>query len=307
VPEGGAGRPPSAGPAADAALAWEFWVDRGGTFTDCIGVDPGGRLHTAKLLSSDDAPIEGIREILRAAGADPDVVLPECTARLGSTVATNALLERRGVRTLLVGNDGLTDVFRIGTQQRPHLFELEIVRAPPLHERAVVTPARIDAQGSRVRRFDEAARAALREALRAARRDGLSSVAIALAHAYLDPQDEQVCAEMAREEGFEHVVASHAIAHEQGLLARGETAVVDAYLTPLLRRHVDRLSSALPGARLRFMQSSGGLTDARRFRGPTRCCRGPPVASWLRHALRVTRAFAARSGSTWGGPRPTCH
>ena len=130
-----------------AAAAREFWVDRGGTFTDCIGIDPQGAVHIAKILSSDSAPVEGIRGILERAGVDLSTGLPPCTAKLGSTIATNALLERRGVATVLVANEGLADVFEIGTQQRPELFELDVRRPPVLHRDAVEVAARIDVRG----------------------------------------------------------------------------------------------------------------------------------------------------------------
>ena len=251
--------------AASPGAGFEFWIDRGGTFTDCIGLGPDGRVHVAKILSSDTAPLEGIQQVLARAGAWRDGPLPACTVKLGTTVATNALLERRGTRTLLVANRGLGDVLRIGTQERPELFDLAIERPPPLEERVVEVAARVAADGEQVAALDEGE---LHEALAEARRDGLEAVAIVLAHSYAHPEDERRAAELALEAGFEHVVSSYETARELGLLARGETTVADAYLTPLLQAHVDELGAALPGSHLRFMQSSGGLTDAARFRGP---------------------------------------
>ncbi len=255
------------------ANQWQFWVDRGGTFTDCIGLAPDGALHTAKVLSSDTAPVEGIRTILQRCGAAaPGASLPACSVELGSTVATNALLERRGERTLLVADRGLGDVARIGTQERPELFSLRIEKPQPLHERVVEVGGRVGVNGERVDTLDAEA---LRAALRDARGSGIRSLAVALIHAYAHPHVEARIAEIAREEGLAYVVASHEVAREIGLLARTETASADAYLTPLLRRHAAELEAALPGSRLRFMQSSGGLTDAARFRGPAALLSGP--------------------------------
>ena len=252
---------------------WEFWIDRGGTFTDCIAHAPDGAIWTAKVLSSETAPVEAIRKVLGLAEAiAPGAALPPCVVKLGSTVATNALLERRGAPTALVTHDGLADVFRIGTQERPELFDLAIARPEPVHDFVAAVTGRIGADGALVEALDEDA---LRRALAAALADGARSAAVVLLHAYRDPTLEQRVAELAREAGFPDVVASHAVARELGFLARGETTTADAYLTPLLVRHVDELTDALPGSRLRFMQSSGGLTDAARYRGPTALLSGP--------------------------------
>jgi len=278
---------------------WQFWIDRGGSFTDCIGIDPRGAVHQAKILSSDMAPVEGVRRILAGAGeCDAAAATRGCSIKLGSTVATNALLERRGVTTALVANRGLGDVFEIGTQQRPELFELAIERAAPLHSSTIEIAGRIGADGTRVQDFDAAP---VRASLARARESGARSLAIALIHSTRDPELEQRCAVLAREAGFEFVVVSHEIAHEQGLLARGETAAADAYLTPLLRRHVDELAKSLPGARLRFMQSSGGLTTADRFRGPNALLSGP--AGGVVAAAQVAReaGFERAIGFDMGG------
>ncbi len=270
---------------------WEFWIDRGGTFTDCIAKDPEGRLHSTKVLSSDEAPREAIRQVLEAQGviaaAEP---LPPCRVKLGSTVATNALLERRGARTLLVANRGLGDVVRIGTQERPHLFELDIDKPEPLPEEVAEVSGRVSVAGETIEEIDEAA---CLHAFEAARERGLDSVAIVSIHAYAWPEIETRLREFAVRSGFPYVVVSHEIARELGLLARAETTVADAYLTPLLRRHVDTLSEALPGSHLRFMQSSGGLTDAERFRGPNALLSGPAGGV----------VAAARVASNAGSPR----
>ncbi len=279
---------------------WEFWIDRGGTFTDCIGLDPEGRLHPTKLLSSDEAPTQAIRSILEAQGViKPGDELPACRVKLGSTVATNALLERRGVPTLLIANRGLGDVIRIGTQERPQLFELNIVLPEPLHREQIEVSGRVSAQGEVFEDFDEAE--TLR-ALEGARARGMRSAAIVLIHSYAYPEFELRLRELAERTGFDYVVTSHEIAGELGLLARGETTVADAYLTPLLRRHVDTLCSALPGSRLRFMQSSGGLTDAARFRGPNALLSGPAggavAAAKVATGVGWSRAIAFDMGGT---------
>ena len=286
-------------PLAGGASGWSFWIDRGGTFTDCIGRAPNGRIVTCKLLSSDLGPVQGIRSILEAEGLlGPGDPLPACEVKLGSTVATNALLERRGSPTLLVTNRGLGDVLAIGTQERPDLFSLDIRRPGVLHSEVVEVVGRVGVDGSVV---EELELEGLAEELAAARRQGIESVAIVLIHAYAFPEFEREIEALARELGFRHVIGSHAIAREMGFLARGETAVADAYLTPLLRRHVEELRGALPGSRLRFMQSSGGLTDADRFRGPNALLSGP--AGGVVAAARVaTRAgFKGALGFDMGG------
>jgi 5-oxoprolinase (ATP-hydrolysing) len=278
---------------------WEFWIDRGGTFTDCLGLAPDGSLHTAKVLSSETAPVEALRRVLEQAGAiGPDGALPACRVKLGTTVATNALLERRGVETVLVANRGLLDVVEIGTQERPDLFALKIEKPRPLARHGVEVEARVGARGERLAELDEAA---ARDALLAARRAGARSVAIALIHAYAHPEDERRLVKLAESLGFEHVVASCEVARELGLLARSETTAVDAYLTPLLRGHVAALERELPGSRLRFMQSSGGLTRGERFRGPNALLSGP--AGGVVGASRVAAAagFERAVGFDMGG------
>jgi 5-oxoprolinase (ATP-hydrolysing) len=280
-------------------MEWEFWVDRGGTFTDCIGLSPDGALHTAKVLSSDTAPIEGIRALLERAGATSRNGEPlPCRVKLGTTVATNALLERRGVPTLLVADRGLSGVLEIGTQERPDLFALHIQKPPLLHGAVVEVGGRVGLDGAPLDDFDEDA---ARRALRDAHARGLRSVSIALAHAYAFPEREARLRDLAVEEGFDHAVASHEIAREMGLLARGETTTVDAYLTPLLQDHVTGLARSLPGSHLRFMQSSGGLTPGERFRGPTALLSGP--AGGVIGATRVARAagFDRAIGFDMGG------
>ena len=286
---------------------WRFWIDRGGTFTDCIGVSPSDAFFTAKLLSSDRAPLEAINEILSKAGqslpgADGDAVGgldgPAMQIKLGTTVATNALLERRGVRTALLTNVGLSGVFEIGTQQRPELFALEIEQPPRLPEWKIEVPGRRDAAGRVLEALDlEGAR----QSLARARDQGAVSVAIVCMHAHVEAADELALAEVARSVGFRHVVCSHEMAREIGLLSRGETAIVDAYLTPLLRGHLEELRQALPHAELRLMQSSGGLTEPGRFRGPNALLSGP--AGGVVGAQRVARdaGYARAIGFDMGG------
>jgi 5-oxoprolinase (ATP-hydrolysing) len=273
---------------------WSFWIDRGGTFTDVIGVAPDGRLRVVKRLSSDDAPAQAIAEILGAAAQEGAPV----SVRLGTTVATNALLERRGEPCLLIANRGLGDLLEIGTQERPDLFALAIEKPAPLHAAVLELAGRSAASGAPLEPLDEAD---ARARLRAARERGLRSAAVVWIHAYADPAPEARLAELAREAGFAYVSASAEVARELGLLARGETAVADAYLTPRLREHGAALARALPGARLRFMQSTGGLTDAERFRGPVALLSGP--AGGAVGAAHVARAegFADAIGFDMGG------
>ncbi|HYB12238.1 MAG TPA: hydantoinase/oxoprolinase family protein, partial [Myxococcota bacterium] len=281
------------------AELWQFWLDRGGTFTDCIGVSPDGHVHTAKRLSTDDAGLEAMRAILEgAAGLQPSEPLPPCSVRIGTTLATNALLTRRGARTLLVANSGLGDAFVIGTQERPDLFALRIEPPLPLHERTVEIEGRCAADGTLLCPLDEGA---LREDLAAARAHGTASAAIALIHAHAFPELEARVQDVAREAGFSHVVTSHEIARELGLLARGQTAIADAYLTPILAHYTAVQAAALPRSSLRFMQSSGGLTEALRFRGPAALLSGP--AGGAVGAAHVARAagFRAAIGFDMGG------
>ncbi len=278
---------------------WRFAIDRGGTFTDTVARDPSGRLHLDKRLSSDTAPVEAIRAILEGEGlVAPGATLPPSRVRLGTTVATNALLERRGEPVLLVTNEGLGDVLRIGTQERPALFDLAIERPAPLQARVLEVPGRIAADGRLLEPLDEVA---LRRGLEAARAEGIDSVALLQLHAYLDPALEERMAEIARSLGFSYVVASSELAREMGHLARGETAAADAYLTPLLQRHVQELVRALPGSDLRFMQSSGVLTRAEQFRGPRALLSGP--AGGVLGAARVAgeAGFESAIGFDMGG------
>jgi 5-oxoprolinase (ATP-hydrolysing) len=258
--------------------SWHFSIDRGGTFTDIVATDPSGRLHTHKLLSEDraryrDAAVQGIREIVARASRDHDEI---ASIRLGTTVATNALLERRGERTLLVTNRGLRDQLRIGYQNRPRLFDRCIELPQPLYADVIEIAGRLDAAGHEIEVLDLEHAAA---ALRAARARDISAVAIVLMHAYVNPAHERAIAQLARELGFTQVSTSHDTLPLIRLVSRGDTTVVDAYLSPLLERYVrmfrDELGQAFGAPRLFFMQSSGGLTDAEHFRGMNSILSGP--------------------------------
>jgi 5-oxoprolinase (ATP-hydrolysing) len=247
---------------------WQFWIDRGGTFTDCIGFHPGTRaLRVTKVLSSDDAPLTGIRKLL---GLAADAAIPACDVRMGTTIATNALLERRGVPTALVISEGFADLLRIGDQTRPDLFALAIEKPPPVNARVVETSARCLPDGAVATPTE---RAPLRAQL--AQLKGIESLAVVVMHDYARGTLEQEIEQLARELGFAHVSCSHAVSPRLGLLARAETTVVDAYLTPLLVRYLALLARALPGSELRMMQSSGGLTPAAQFRGRDAVLSGP--------------------------------
>ncbi|MCA9593704.1 MAG: hydantoinase B/oxoprolinase family protein [Myxococcales bacterium] len=249
---------------------WQFWIDRGGTFTDCLGVPPdGGPLVVAKVLSSDRAPLVGIRTLLGLKESDP---VPPCDIRMGTTVATNALLERRGTPCALCITEGFGDLLDIGTQARPDLFALNIEKPARLHRAVLEVAARSDVEGRTLSRFDATR---VRTDLDALHQRGIRSVAIVLLHAYRAFGLEQELAALALDVGFEHVAISHEVAPELGLLARADTTVVDAYLTPLIRRYVATLLAELPNCTLAIMQSSGGLTDAHRFRGPAALLSGP--------------------------------
>ncbi len=252
------------------APRWQFWIDRGGTFTDCIGRDPvTGALHTVKVLSSDRAPLVGIRTLL---GLADGAAIPACDVRMGTTLATNALLERRGAPCALAITRGFRDLLDIGDQTRPRLFDLTIHKPELLYREVIEVDARCAPDGSELAVPDPAALAA---ALRGVRARGIASLAVVVLHAYASPRLEQMIAAAATEAGFSHVSMSCEVAAEIGAVARGDTAVVDAYLTPLLREYVAGLLAELPGSSLQIMQSSGGLAEAGWFRGKNSILSGP--------------------------------
>ncbi|WP_135506664.1 hydantoinase B/oxoprolinase family protein [Roseovarius aestuariivivens] len=258
---------------------WEFWIDRGGTFTDIVAVDPTGAVHTHKLLSENperyrDAAVQGIREVMGVTGDFPENGIS--AVKMGTTVATNALLERKGERVLLVITKGFRDLLKIGYQTRPRLFDLEIRRPDLLYDDVVEMDERLDAEGGVVRALDEGP---LRAALQAAYDSGIRAIAIAGLHAYLNPAHEDRVAQMAREIGFTQISTSAEVSKLAKLVGRGDTTVVDAYLSPILRRYVDQVADALDLGRacerLLFMQSNGGLTEAHRFQGRDAILSGP--------------------------------
>ena len=256
---------------------WQFWIDRGGTFTDFVAQAPDGKLITHKLLSENperyaDAALQGIRDLL---GLERGAAIPAGvidTVKMGTTVATNALLERKGERTVLLITKGFRDALRIGYQNRPRLFAREIVLPELLYERVIEVQERYSADGNELIPVErEAARAALEQA----HRDGIQSAAIVFVHGYRHHDHEIAVAEIAREIGFEQVSVSHEVSPLMKLVGRGDTTVVDAYVSPILRRYVDLIRNELGDARLLFMQSNGGLADARYFRGKDSILSGP--------------------------------
>ncbi len=260
---------------------WDFWIDRGGTFTDIVARAPDGSLRSHKLLSEnaeayEDAAIHGIRELL---GIAPDDAIPSsCIAsvKMGTTVATNALLERKGDRVLLLTNTGFADALEIGYQARPQLFAREILKPELLYERVSEVDGRFLADGSEVIPFDEPA---CLQALEAAFAAGIRSVAIVFMHGFRFPAHEQRAVELAKQIGFTQISASHRVSPLVKFVGRGDTTVVDAYLSPILRRYVDRVTAALQSdgsdLKLMFMTSSGGLTDASLFQGRDAILSGP--------------------------------
>ncbi|MEZ5124616.1 MAG: hydantoinase B/oxoprolinase family protein [Thermoleophilia bacterium] len=267
---------------ATSAGEWRFWIDRGGTFTDVVARRPDGALLIRKLLSENperyrDAAVAAVRAVLREHGRSENDV---AEVRMGTTVATNALLERHGEPTLLAVTKGLGDALRIAYQNRPDIFALDIRLPEVLYADVLEIDERLDADGGVVRPLDEVATA---HALQEARRTGLRSIAVALMHGFRFPEHERRVAELARAAGFTQISVSHEVSPLAKLIGRGETTVVDAYLTPILRRYVDQVAAdlesggtaAAPVMRLRFMQSHGGLTDARLFRGKDAVLSGP--------------------------------
>lgn len=255
-------------------MTWHFWIDRGGTFTDVVARDPAGHIVTAKLLSEDperydDAAVAAIRRLTGC----PTGQMPPLEVQIGTTVATNALLERKGKPTLLAITQGFGDALTIGHQERPELFARAIRRAPPVHDRTVEIEERVSAEGEILRPLDfEAARTAFRQAYE----DGYRAIAIVLMHGYRYPAHEAALAELARDVGFEQVSASHVVAPLIKLIARGDTSVVDAYLSPVLKRYVDGVRRALgDGPVPLFMQSNGGLIEGDAFHGKDAILSGP--------------------------------
>ncbi|MEE3624794.1 hydantoinase B/oxoprolinase family protein [Nitrospirillum sp. BR 11752] len=283
---------------------WEFWVDRGGTFTDVVARRPDGRLLTAKLLSEnpeqyEDAAVAGIRSLL-AAHADFPATID--AVKIGTTVATNALLERKGEPLVLAITRGHADALRIGYQARPRLFDRHIRLADSLYTRVVEVAERVDADGAVLTPLDEDA---TRRDLQAAYDAGYRAVAVVLMHGYRFDAHETRVAAIARDIGYSQVSVSHETSRLIKLVRRGDTTVVDAYLSPVLRRYVDQVSGALreggKDARLLFMQSNGGLVDARAFQGRDAVLSGPAGGIVGMVATAVEAGFDKVIGFDMGG------
>ncbi|MEX2517914.1 MAG: hydantoinase/oxoprolinase family protein [Paracoccaceae bacterium] len=267
---------------ARADAKWDFWIDRGGTFTDIVARDPVGAIRAHKLLSDnadayEDAAIQGIRDLMDVAADEPVPANRIGAVKMGTTVATNALLERKGDRTLLVITKGFRDALEIGYQARPDIFAKKVIKPELLYEAVVEVDERVRVDGE-VEAAPDAAR--IRTDLEAARAKGIDACAIVFMHAYAFPAHEKLVAEVAREVGFTQVSVSHEVSPLMKLVGRGDTTVVDAYLSPILKRYVDLVATRLDpvgdsGARLMFMQSSGGLTAAELFQGKDAILSGP--------------------------------
>ena len=269
---------------------WRFWIDRGGTFTDVVARTPEGKLKVHKLLSEDpsrytDAAVHAIGALMAEAGAGDGVR----DLKMGTTVATNALLERRGEPTLLLVNRGYADALLIGYQNRPDLFALEIRRPPALYAEVLEAEGRIDAAGRELAPLDAGG---LLHELKAARGRGLKSVAVCFMHAWRNPDHELLAGRLAEQAGFDQVSLSHEVSPLIKMVSRGDTTLVDAYLSPVLRRYIRGLSAGLESNQiaprnLAFMQSNGGLVEAGRFRGKDAILSGP--AAGVVGAVRTAR------------------
>ena len=256
---------------------WQFWIDRGGTFTDVVGKRPDGSLVTYKLLSENpeqyrDAAVAGIRHLLGLKPGEPvSAEVVECV-KMGTTVATNALLERKGEPTLLVTTRGFRDALRIAYQNRPRLFDRHIVLPELLYSAVVEAHERVSAQGDVLQPLDEVL---LKKELLAQYQKGLRSLAIVFMHGYRFTDHEKAARRIARQVGFTQISTSHETSPMMKFVSRGDTTVVDAYLSPILRRYVEQVAGEMPGVKLFFMQSSGGLTDAHVFQGKDAILSGP--------------------------------
>lgn len=289
---------------------WQFWIDRGGTFTDIVARPPAGGLQTLKLLSENpeqyqDAALAGIRRLLGLGAGD--AIAPEQVeaVKMGTTVATNALLERKGDRVVLAVTKGFADLLAIGTQNRPDLFARAIRLPEMLYEQVVEIPERMGPRGEQLLPLDLDAAA---RGLTAAYDAGIRAVAVVLLHGYRFPEHERALGKLARDIGFTQISLSHEASPLMKVVGRGDTTVADAYLSPILRRYVDRVAGELQGSRLMFMQSSGGLTDARRFQGKDAILSGPAggVVGAVRTAAMA--GFTRLIGFDMGGTSTdVCH
>jgi 5-oxoprolinase (ATP-hydrolysing) len=282
---------------------WQFWVDRGGTFTDIVARRPDGSLLTHKLLSEDpehyrDAALAGIRDLLGVARDQPIPTEVIDAVKMGTTVATNALLERKGERCALVITRGFGDALRIGYQNRPRLFDRHIVLPDQLYETVLEVDERINAQGDVINAPDEGA---ISTALHTIFDSGIRSIAIVLMHGYRYTQHEKIIKQIAATVGFSQISVSHEVSPMIKLVGRGDTTAADAYLSPILRRYVDQVASELGDTRLMFMQSNGGLTDAHLFQGKDSILSGP--AGGIVGAVRTaeTAGYSKIIGFDMGG------
>jgi len=268
---------------------WQFWIDRGGTFTDIVARRPDGSVVTHKLLSENpehyrDAAIQGMRDLLGLTHGERIPGRLVEAVKMGTTVATNALLERKGEKTLLLITEGFADQLRIGYQARPHIFARRIVLPELLYDRVIEVPERLRADGTVLKPVDLRT---VRLQLETARSHGFRACAIVLMHGYRHPDHEKQVASLARSLGFEQVSVSHEVSPLMKIVGRGDTTVVDAYLSPILHRYVQQVAGELDGVRLMFMQSNGGLTDARFFHGKDAILSGP--AGGVVGAVRTAR------------------
>ncbi len=282
---------------------WQFWVDRGGTFTDIVARRPDGKLVTHKLLSEyperyDDAVVQGMRDMLGLAPGAPLPVEQIEVIKMGTTVATNALLERKGARTALAITRGFADQLRIGYQDRPDIFAMRIDLPDLIYEEVIEIDERIGAHGEVFAAPDEAQVLAQ---FRQVRSKGIDAIAIVLMHAYRYPQHELILRALAKQAGFTQISVSHQISPLMKIVGRGDTTVVDAYLSPVLRDYVSRVSAETGAVRLMFMQSNGGLTDANRFQGKDAILSGP--AGGIVGAVKSCQAIGLRQviGFDMGG------
>ncbi len=257
--------------------SWQFYIDRGGTFTDIVAKNPQGKIITYKLLSENpeqyqDAAIQGIRDVM---GITKDAPIPTEEieiVKMGTTVATNALLERKGEPTVLVVTEGFRDALRIGYQNRPDIFARHIILPSMLYTCVVEVKERYDSQGNELIPVDTKQ---VKEDLQKIYNTGIKSCAIVLMHSYRYPQHELQVGEIAKEIHFTQISISHQVSPLIKFVSRGDTTVVDAYLTPILRRYVDRVAKQLPNVSLMFMKSDGGLVDAKQFQGKDSILSGP--------------------------------
>ena len=256
---------------------WQFYIDRGGTFTDIVAKTPQNQIIVHKLLSENpeqyqDAPIQGIRDVMGIPQNEPIPTAEIEVVKMGTTVATNALLERKGERVVLLITKGFKDALRIGYQNRPDIFALEIILPSMLYESVIEIDERYDADGNELQPVNPTR---VKRDLQAAYDTGINCCAIVLMHGYRCPQHELQVAQIAQEIGFTQISISHQVSPLIKLVSRGDTTVVDAYLTPILRRYIDRLASQLPDVPLMFMKSDGGLVSAERFQGKDSILSGP--------------------------------